>query len=343
LIEGGVLVGKASDRILLEAYDNYWDPRYPKVERVVFDNTLIGDRKEAMRLCREEEGAVDIVSYIRPLDTLKVAESPFSKVVKSRDVTILGGPFNQRKKDSKWKDIRLRQALNYAVNRRELWKSASKANAYNLEGFPIPAGGYGHNPNLVPWKYDTDRVRSLLAAAGYPEGFEVKMITHEAFKLETRIIRRMLERIGLKVKLDILTFTEWVRKTYIPILDKSPEEQDWDISLNIIWDWAGHTAASILTIGFIEDSCFRWIEYDPVYEEMWKDMTRTVDYEAQGEKIQQMVRYLYDHAHALFIYSPITLYAVNKGVNFVPQARQNLLLKETSVTDNHWSVQGEKK
>jgi hypothetical protein len=75
------------------------------VKRVIFDNTLIGDREQAMRLCMEKEGAVDIVSHIRPLDTLKVAESPFAKVVKNREAAALVGWINQRKKDSKWRDI----------------------------------------------------------------------------------------------------------------------------------------------------------------------------------------------------------------------------------------------
>jgi len=34
--------------------------------------------------------------------------------------------------------------------------------------------------------------------------------------------------------------------------------------------------------------------------------------------------------------------AVNKEVNFVPQKRRQLRLKETSVTDNHWSVRAER-
>jgi len=86
---------------VLEAFEDYWDPCYPKVKRVILDNTLIGDRKEAMRLCRETEGSVDIVSMIRPLDKLKVAQSPFAKVIKSRIDIALVGWFNQRKKGSK--------------------------------------------------------------------------------------------------------------------------------------------------------------------------------------------------------------------------------------------------
>jgi peptide/nickel transport system substrate-binding protein len=308
---------------------------------VIFNNVLAGDREEAMRLCRETEGNVDIVSHIRPLDTLKVAESPFAKVVKSRDVGFLDGWFNQRKKGSKWRDTRLRKAVNYAVNRKELWKYGAKGNAYNLGGF-IPPDVYGHNPNVTLYTYDTDKARALLEEAGYPEGFEVKMITSEAWKLEAQIISRMLERVGLKAKLDVLTHTEYWRKLYIPLLDKPPEGQDWDLAPWNVGDWFGHSGVAFLTYGLLEDSLFRWIGYDAVYEDMWKDMSRTVDPEAQEEKIRQMVQHLYDRAYALFIYSPISLYAVNKEVDFVPQKLQLLRLKETSVTDNHRSIQREK-
>ncbi len=342
LVEGSGLFGKPGDRVVLEAFEDYWDPRYPKVKRVIFETRFLGDRKEAMRLCRETEGEVDIVTHIRPLDTLKVAESPFAKVVKSKNISLFGASFNQRKRDSKWRDVRLRKALNYAINRKELWKYGAKANAYNLAGF-IPAGAYGHNPNLTLYTYDTTKARSLLAEAGYPEGFEVKIITPEAWKLETQIMRRMLERIGLKVRFDVLTWPEYLRKIYIPILDKPPEEQDWDIAIFRWPNHFAHTGATFLTFGFTEESDFRWIEYDPVYEGMWKDMARTVNREAQQEKIRQMGQYLYDRAYSLFIYSPLTLYAVNKEVNFVPQKLLYLRLKETSVTDNHWSVRAKKK
>ena len=71
---------------------------------------------------------------------------------------------------------------------------------------------------------------------------------------------------------------------------------------------------------------------------MWQDMARTLDEAAQDEKMRQMEQYLYDRAYAVYIYSPLNLYAVNKEVNFVPQKSLYLRLKETSVTDNHWSV-----
>jgi len=101
--------------------------------------------------------------------------------------------------------------------------------------------------------------------------------------------------------------------------------------------------AALLIYGFLEDSRFRWIEFDPGYEEMWKDMASTLDTKVLEEKIRKMEQYIYNRAYLLFIYSPLSLYAVNKEVNFVPQKLIALRFKETSVTDKHWSVSGEKK
>ena len=71
---------------------------------------------------------------------------------------------------------------------------------------------------------------------------------------------------------------------------------------------------------------------------MGQTWQETVDEKAQDERMRQMEQYIYDRAYAVFIYSPLSLYAVNKEVNFVPQKFANLRLKETSVTNNHWSV-----
>jgi hypothetical protein len=59
--------------------------------------------------------------------------------------------------------------------------------------------------------------------------------------------------------------------------------------------------------------------------EMWQDIARTVDEAAQDEKMRQLEQYIFDRAYAVFIYSPLNLYAVNKEVNFVPQKSPKVL------------------
>jgi ABC-type transport system substrate-binding protein len=166
------------------------------------------------------------------------------------------------------------------------------------------------------------------------------MITVEAWKLEARLISRMLERIGISVELSTLTFPEFLAKWWIPCMGRPPEEQDWDLAIWHFIDWYGNTGASFLTWYLIEGSDCRWTEYDPIYEAMWKKMAQTVDRKAQEQEIKKMARYVHNKAHLLFIYSPLMLYGVNKEVNYIPYNDAHLHLKETSVTENHWSLRG---
>src|SRR5262249_46795005 len=128
LVEGFSLPGKRSDRVVLEANPHYWDrTRMPRVKRIVFDNTL--SQHEAVELVNTTEGRVDLVSELRPLDTLQVAQSSWAKVVKNRGSLItVYGFFNVRKAESPWRDIRLRQAANGAIHREDLIRYATRGN-----------------------------------------------------------------------------------------------------------------------------------------------------------------------------------------------------------------------
>ena len=112
LVEGFSLPDKRTDQVILEANLEYWDKtRLPRLQRIIFDNTLA--QHDAVELVKTGEGRVDLVSELSPLETLRVAESPFAKVVKNRgNWGTLFGFFNMRKVGIPWRDVRLRQAVN---------------------------------------------------------------------------------------------------------------------------------------------------------------------------------------------------------------------------------------
>lgn len=81
--------------------------------------------------------------------------------------------------DEVFKDARIRQAFNYAVDRRRII-------AYVLRGQAAGPGEHGLVPSSMPgyrhdsivgYKYDPDKARKLLAEAGYPEGKGLPKIT----------------------------------------------------------------------------------------------------------------------------------------------------------------------
>src|SRR5215813_11878740 len=153
LVEGFSSPNVRSDRMVLEANTNYWDPnRFPRLQRIIIDNTL--EQHQAVELVKTGEGQVDVVTELRPLDTLRVAESPFAKVVKNRGALLtLFGQFNMRKVGSPWHDVRLRQAANLAINREDLIRYAAKGNGVIVPALASPAA-FGYDPSLQPYAFD---------------------------------------------------------------------------------------------------------------------------------------------------------------------------------------------
>ncbi|MCS7001862.1 MAG: ABC transporter substrate-binding protein, partial [Dehalococcoidia bacterium] len=71
-------------------------------------------------------------------------------------------------------DRRVRQALNYAVDRETIARTIYRGLS-QPSGFPIPTTLFGFDPTLRPYTFDLARARQLLAEAGYPNGFRVAM------------------------------------------------------------------------------------------------------------------------------------------------------------------------
>ena len=142
--------------MILEANTRYWDTgRAAKVKRIVFDNTL--GQKEAVELVKSREGRIDLVTELSPLETLRVAESSLAAVVKNRGSrTSVFGRFNMLKTGSPWNDVRVRRAVNFAINRADLVQYATNGN-----GVVIPALVPG-----LPGSELSRRIRSILVGRG---------------------------------------------------------------------------------------------------------------------------------------------------------------------------------
>jgi peptide/nickel transport system substrate-binding protein len=339
-VEGCSLPDKRSDRVVLGANLTYWDPaRFPRLHRIIFDNTL--NQKEAVELIKTGEGRVDLVTGLSPLETLRVAQSPFAAVVKNRGALVtVFGQFNMRKTGTPWHDVRLRQAVNYAINRDDLIRYATKGNGEIIPAL-IPIRGYGYDPDLAPYAFDPTTARRLLQEAGYAAGLSLTLIASEDLAVQATVVSKMLEQVGFQVDLQVLDPGAYNRKTDLSHLDQPAEQQPWDIALRSFFDrpnfpvlWFYHN--------FAVDGPNDWVSEQPELRQLYAQVLGSVDREQQQTLIRQMERHSRDQAYFLFLYNPIGLYAVNKAVQFVPYVSPLLNLTETSVTDEHWSIPKQK-
>jgi len=325
---------------VLEANDRYWDKnRLPRLKRIIFDNTL--DQKEAVELLKTGEGRVDLVTELSPLDTLPVAQSPFAKVVKiRRGFVSVFGMINMRKAGSPWRDVRLRRAVNYALNREDIIRYAAKGNGV-IGPALLPVGIFGFNPNLSPYAFDPAKARQLIGEAGYPNGFPITLIASEDLVIQATVVGKMLEQVGLTVDLQVLNPNAFNQETFVQSQDLPPEKQSWDIALTSYYDDINFPPYLFYN-DLVLDGYLDWVIEEPELRQLYEQVIGSVDREKQQILIQQMERHTRDQAYFLFLYNPIKLYAVNKAVAFVPYMTTDLILAETAVTDQHWSLQKHK-
>jgi peptide/nickel transport system substrate-binding protein len=335
-VEGFSLPDKRADRVVLEANPAYWDiTRLPRLQRIIFDNTLV--QHDAVELVKTSEGRVDLVSELSPLETLRVAESPFAKVVKNRNnLGFLFGRFNMRKTGSPWRDIRLRQAVNMAINRDDLIRYAAKGNGVIVSAL-LAVNSFGYDPGLAPYAFDPVKASALLREAGYPDGLAVTLIAPPNLEVQATVVGKMLEQVGFTVERQMLDPTVYNQKTRLDVLDQPAEQQGWDIALTSWYDPVNFPALEPY-YAFALDGRHSWVIAEPELRRLYAQVLRTVDWEHQQALIRQMERHTHDQAYFLFLYNPIKLYAVNKAVEFVPYVNTTLNLTETSVTEQHWSV-----
>ncbi len=322
--------------MVLEANTHYWDKsRFPRMKRIVFDNTL--SQKEAVEAIKTGEGRVDLVTELSPLETLQVAQSAFATVVKSRgSLGSVFGQFNMRKKGSPWGDLRLRRAANLAVNRADVIRYGTKGNGVIIPAL-IPGQGFGYDPKLAPHPFDPGKARELLREAGYPDGLPITLIAPEDLKAQATVVGKMLEQGGFGVSLQILDAVAFNRKIDLSHLDQPAEQQAWDMALTPWGDIDNFPVFSFYHY-FAIDGIYAWVTEPQELRRLYEEALRTVDREKQRALIQRMEREAHAKAYFLFLYSPVQLFAVNKAVEFVPYANGILTLAETSVTGQHWSL-----
>jgi peptide/nickel transport system substrate-binding protein len=153
------------NQVTMAANKKSW--RYPLADGLVF--TAIGD--EAARLSALMSGGIDMSVQTSP-DAIASIEQAGGRVLVTPGGTVGTIALNAMRAGSPFADRRVRQAVNYAVNKYEIGQVLfhGTANAMSQPASPITAG---YDATILPYPYDPVRARALLAEAGFPDGFEL--------------------------------------------------------------------------------------------------------------------------------------------------------------------------
>ena len=102
-------------------------------------------------------------------------------------------------------NVKVRQAVAYAINRQALAKVAFSGYAIPAEG--IVPQGVAYAYKMQPWSYDPKKARELLKEAGYPNGFEETLwgaYNDTTTQKVLQFLQQQLAQVGIKVKVRAL-------------------------------------------------------------------------------------------------------------------------------------------
>lgn len=119
--------------------------------------------------------------------------------------------------DSPLNDQRVRQAINYAVNKDSIVENLT-GGAVKAAGQPGTPVTYGYNPNVKPYPYDPDKAKQLLAEAGFADGFSAKFaVVIGSFAASGDIYQQVsldLKKVGVNLELESIQFPQWLNDYY---------------------------------------------------------------------------------------------------------------------------------
>ena len=183
------------DHLTVERFDGYWGSR-PAIGRVTFKFIP----EDATRVAALQAGTVDVALNMPP-DIAAQLDSDRSFRVE-RVHTLRNQFVNINTKTPPLDNVKVRQALNYAVDKEAIVKNILLGTATVTPSICDPGLVFGCPKDLKLYPYDPARARQLLAEAGYPNGFATSFFNSQGRYLSSvdigAAITGYFDKVGIK-------------------------------------------------------------------------------------------------------------------------------------------------
>ena len=200
----------AQDSIVLERFEDYWGTP-AKLDKVTFK--II---EKADGLVRGlQSGALDLVSHMTTTQTKQLKKDAFH--VEEGSMNLVQALYlNNSVKP--FDDVRVRQALCYAIDKRGIIDMAFDGYGIPLGTSMFPSFGKYYDESLTDYyPHDTAKAKELLTQAGYPDGFEMTITVPSNYQphVDTaQVIVEQLKEVGITATILPVEWNSWLSDVY---------------------------------------------------------------------------------------------------------------------------------
>jgi ABC-type transport system substrate-binding protein len=295
------------NRVNLVRNENYWGTA-PAIERLVFLTVPEATTRAAMI----ESGEAD-AARVPPQDVARLNANPNVTVTTTSGVRTIFIYFNHT--EEPFTDVRVRQAINHAVNMEEIAEFVHAGTARPSDAAIAP-GIFGYTP-VGRYAYDPERARQLLAEAGYPNGFDTQLFSPTArYPLDiqtSEAIQSQLAEVGINASIETMEWNAYIAMTGRPVdeneitmamLGWGTVTGDADYGLYALFHTSQHPP-----VGFN-----RGFYSNPEIDSLLDDARSTNDPELRQSLYAMALQILRDEAAWLFLYSEAQIVAIRDEV-----------------------------
>ncbi|WP_173933903.1 ABC transporter substrate-binding protein [Chelativorans sp. Marseille-P2723] len=290
-----------------EANPDYWNgaPSYERLSLRIVPEL-------AARMAQLRSGEADIVSGIVGPAIPQVQADPSLKVVPAEKghivYMIIGGMMS----DTPFAKPEVRQALSMAIDRQAIVQHLlfGQGDAAHVFGFPF-AFGWPADAGKYVVEYDPEGAKTLLAEAGYPDGFDITLFAATEGRDFAQAIAQYLEAVGVRVKMDVREISQTLAEARNEAGKQQPR-------LVLIYGATGSGARAdtggLLHTYFVLGQPFNQPHGDEELSQWVIDQTGTPDPDKRKELIENILRRAAEINAIMPLYYADSLFAVGESV-----------------------------
>ena len=191
-------------KLVGERFDGYWQQGKPYLDKI--ETYYVREMKTAADWLRS--GKVDAIVNINGESAARLKAEGF--VIQALPWTMEELLPDSKSADSVLSDKRVRQAIEYAIDRPAIVAALGHGYWQALTQMANESV-YGYDPSIEGRAYNPTKAKKLLAEAGYPDGIQIKIIGGEGTELEKilNVIKAYLEAVGIKTEIEIADPALW--------------------------------------------------------------------------------------------------------------------------------------
>ncbi len=293
----------AQDSIVLERFEDYWgEPAY--LDKVTFK---IIENADSI-LMSLQSGAVDLFAHLTSTQAAQLGE----------DFNIEEGTMNLvqamylNHAEKPFDDVRVRQALCYAIDRQQILDLAFDGYGSLIGSSMYPAFGKYFDEELTRYyTHDVEKAKALLADAGYPGGFSMAITVPSNYQphIDTaQVIVEQLKQVGITAEIQLVEWGSWLSDVYA----------GRQYQATVVGVDASTMTARALLERFTSTAGNNFINYNNAeYDAFFQEAITAADDAAQTAAYKQAEANLTENAANVYIQDLADLVAIRKGLTGV--------------------------